>query len=221
MKRYGWPATLVLVAACLGPRSDPSAFYLLNATVAPVQAPALPVVLGVGPVTLPGYLDRPQLVVRVSENEIALAESDRWAERLDDNVVRILQADLGAPHVLGARREHGPKADVGGSFGHRRVDLLQGVGRAPPQSRSGPGAVVLPQVTAVSQPHVIVDQHGYAQVQTLDGGRDPRSAPSLAAKLHTACAGFGQHTSLRADVAEGRVRHPVQASHRRAGSIRP
>ena len=84
----------VLVSACLGPRADPSAYYLLNATVPPQEDAALPVVLGVGPIALPGYLDRPQIVVRVSENEIALAEADRWAEPLAENLSRALREDL-------------------------------------------------------------------------------------------------------------------------------
>jgi uncharacterized lipoprotein YmbA len=55
-----------------------------------------PVSLGVGPVTLPGYLDRPELVVRVNENEIALSTTDRWAEPLAENLVRTLEDNLSA-----------------------------------------------------------------------------------------------------------------------------
>jgi len=83
------------LGACLGsPQPDPSAFFLLS----PVQVDApegqVPVRIGVGPVTLPGYLDRPQLVTRLNDHQIALAENDRWAEPLGDNVARALEASL-------------------------------------------------------------------------------------------------------------------------------
>lgn len=85
---------LVFVAGCLGPRADRSSFFLLSPTPTLAPGTPVPVVLGLGPITLPSYLDRPQIVVRVSENEIALAESDRWAEPLRDNVSRTLKEDL-------------------------------------------------------------------------------------------------------------------------------
>jgi hypothetical protein len=50
----------------------------------------------VGPVTLPGYLDRPQFVTRTGDNELRLAEFDRWAERMDDSVARVVSVELGA-----------------------------------------------------------------------------------------------------------------------------
>jgi uncharacterized lipoprotein YmbA len=84
----------ILAAGCLGPRSDPSSFFLLSPMAAPTDAAAVPVVLGLGPIDIPGYLDRPQIVVRVSENEIDLAESDRWGEPLAENVMHTLRADL-------------------------------------------------------------------------------------------------------------------------------
>lgn len=58
--------------------------------------------VGVGPVTLPQYLDRPQIVVRQSANRLELAEFDRWAESLTDTVPRILTENLGA--LLGSDR---------------------------------------------------------------------------------------------------------------------
>jgi uncharacterized lipoprotein YmbA len=87
---------LVLAAACLGPRPDLSAFFLLSPAPAPTGTVPAPVSLGVGPVTLPGYLDRPELVVRVNENEIALSTTDRWAEPLAENLVRTLEDNLSA-----------------------------------------------------------------------------------------------------------------------------
>lgn len=87
-------AACVLASACLGPRPDPSAFFLLSPAAAPTGGAPVPVVLGLGPISLPGYLDRPQIVVRVSDHEIALAASDRWAEPLRDLVARTLAENL-------------------------------------------------------------------------------------------------------------------------------
>jgi len=95
MKRLLLP-TLVLAAACLGPRPDLSAFFLLSPAPALTGTAPAPVSVGIGPVTLPGYLDRPELVVRVNENEIMLSETDRWAEPLPENLVRTLEENLSA-----------------------------------------------------------------------------------------------------------------------------
>jgi uncharacterized protein len=88
--------TAVLVTACLGPRRDTSSFYLLSPTPAASAGTPVPVSIGLGPVTLPGYLDRTQMVTRLGVNQIALAESDRWAEPLADNVVGTVRENLAA-----------------------------------------------------------------------------------------------------------------------------
>jgi len=50
--------------------------------------------LGIGPINIPDYLDQPSIVTRGDPNEIALAEFDRWAERLKDNLSRVLAKNL-------------------------------------------------------------------------------------------------------------------------------
>ena len=50
--------------------------------------------LGVGPVRLPGYLDRREIVMRVAQNRFDLSENDRWAEPLDENLTRVLAQNL-------------------------------------------------------------------------------------------------------------------------------
>jgi uncharacterized protein len=95
MRRTLWIG-LLLTAACLGPRADVSSFFQLSPVAEPSGAAALPVLLGIGPVSVPGYLDRPQIVTRMSANELALAESDRWAEPLVDDIARTLRFNLAA-----------------------------------------------------------------------------------------------------------------------------
>jgi len=52
--------------------------------------------LGIGPVKFPGYLDREQLVTRISQNRFQIAENDRWAEPLAENFTRVLMQNLAA-----------------------------------------------------------------------------------------------------------------------------
>lgn len=86
----------LLAAGCGGflPRTKPSTFYVLNATAERGAGPALPVALGIGPVELPAYLDRPQVVTRLGTNQLDLSESRRWAEPLQKNVVDVLLLNL-------------------------------------------------------------------------------------------------------------------------------
>ncbi len=85
----------LVAAGCLGPRADPSTFFLLTSTAGPsgIQAP-LAARLGLGPITLPGYLDRSEIVTRLSENQLAVSGIERWAEPLRDNVSRALSENL-------------------------------------------------------------------------------------------------------------------------------
>ncbi|WP_242332928.1 MULTISPECIES: PqiC family protein [Anaeromyxobacter] len=90
-------APLALLAACLslGPRPERTRYYLLEAEATSPSAtrPALPV-LGVGPVRLPAYLDRPELVTRAGPARVEVASVDRWAAPLDVLFTRVLAEDL-------------------------------------------------------------------------------------------------------------------------------
>lgn len=92
-------AILVWGGGCLGGASAPTRFY----TLVPVAVPpteASPITgdrgpaIGVGPVTLPGYLDRREIVTRRGRDEIELGEFDRWSEQLKDGATRVLGEDL-------------------------------------------------------------------------------------------------------------------------------
>jgi uncharacterized lipoprotein YmbA len=94
-------AWLVVAAAGCLPRTAPSRFYVLAPTVtaaspAPPAGEGRPVAIGLGPVRLPAYVDRPQIVTRRGPDEVDLAEFDRWAEPLADSVPRTVAMNLGA-----------------------------------------------------------------------------------------------------------------------------
>lgn len=86
--------TAVLGAGCLGGGNAPTRVYVL----APVESPALPasgaLSVGVGPVHVAGYLDRPQIVTRPDADRIDLGDFDQWGESLRDGISRVLAEDL-------------------------------------------------------------------------------------------------------------------------------
>ena len=83
----------ICVFACAG-KTASTKFYVLSPLPEHKLSGADGPAMGVFPVAMPDYLDRPQLVTRVSENEIRLDEFNRWAEPLKDNFYRVLVENL-------------------------------------------------------------------------------------------------------------------------------
>jgi uncharacterized protein len=50
--------------------------------------------IGLGPIEISDYLDRPQIITRGGSIELTLAEFDRWGEPLKDNLKRVLAKNL-------------------------------------------------------------------------------------------------------------------------------
>ena len=91
-----------LAGCSLAPKGDPSQFFMLtsaSATQASVADRDLDLAIGLGPVSVPEYLRRPQMVTRVGPNQISYAEYDRWAQPLDNSLVQVLGENLSS--VLG------------------------------------------------------------------------------------------------------------------------
>jgi uncharacterized lipoprotein YmbA len=84
----------------LAPQQDTSKFYVLTPTADPPSAPASlqssagNFTLGLGPVRLPPYLDRPEVVTRTAPNQLDLSKTDRWGESLQNNFTSVLSRDL-------------------------------------------------------------------------------------------------------------------------------
>jgi hypothetical protein len=85
---------LSVLAGCA--TTPPSRFYILSPVTADAATqPAGPATaIGVGPVDLPKYLNRPQIAVRSGANELFYDETQRWAETLQDNVTAVLTENL-------------------------------------------------------------------------------------------------------------------------------
>ena len=100
-------AVSLLAGALTGCGSSPAARFYVLSVAPPVaaegteKAPA-DYSVTVGPVSLPDAVDRPQLVVRVGANQVALLEEHRWAEPLQGEIARVIAGNLS--QLLGARR---------------------------------------------------------------------------------------------------------------------
>ena len=113
-------ALVVAGTGCASPRSN---FYTLNSAAMAVGTEANYSVV-VGPVTVPAVVDRPQIVMRIAPNRVAIEEFHRWASPLQDAIARVvaenLSALLGTPHVTVFSQ---PKA--AGARYRVRVDVLR------------------------------------------------------------------------------------------------
>jgi uncharacterized protein len=52
--------------------------------------------IGIGPVIMPGYLSRVQIVTRTGTDQVEISVFNRWAEPLEDGMARILADEIGA-----------------------------------------------------------------------------------------------------------------------------
>jgi uncharacterized lipoprotein YmbA len=86
---------LTLLAAGCG-STPPSRFYTLSAAPAASSpaATASELSVAVGPVVVPAAVDRPQIVVTVSGNQVRLDELNRWASPLPNNIARVVAENL-------------------------------------------------------------------------------------------------------------------------------
>lgn len=90
---------VLILAGCASP-SQPTRFYRLDSQaplsdlpVAPPGGVPLPL-LGVGPVNLASYLDRPHLIERSAGHRLVLHEFDQWAGSLQENILGVLTREM-------------------------------------------------------------------------------------------------------------------------------
>lgn len=89
-------AALILVAGCAGGGTPVVYYTLQSSTSAPAMAASTAVEIGVGPVTLPDYLDRSALVTRLNPNQLNIHQGHHWAGSLQDEILRVVSANLKA-----------------------------------------------------------------------------------------------------------------------------
>jgi uncharacterized lipoprotein YmbA len=90
-----------LAKAILAPQKDISKFYLLTPTT-DTAAPATGTAqntsgaftIGLGPIKLPPYLDRPEVVTRAAPNRLELSKEDRWGESIQNGFTSAMERNL-------------------------------------------------------------------------------------------------------------------------------
>ena len=122
---------------CTG-SSGPATFYLLRchggrypgAAISTTAGDARDISILVGPITLPDYLDRTQIVTVAGKHVLALDEFSRWAESLQEGFYRVLLEDLSSllntPEVYAHDRSGSISADYQVVIDVTRFDSVQG-----------------------------------------------------------------------------------------------
>ena len=95
---------MLLGLACLG-RSPTTHHYRMNLFAgAAVETSLGGRAVGLGPVSFPRHLERPQIVTRTGVSSLSFDANQRWAGGFESNVVRVLAGDLalriGVPVVI-------------------------------------------------------------------------------------------------------------------------
>lgn len=87
--------SLCLLVACATTADVGSNYYLLSSGQLNAQALELKAFkLALGPVDVPAHLDREGIASHDGQNQLNYADIHRWAEPLDDNLIKTLHANL-------------------------------------------------------------------------------------------------------------------------------
>jgi len=167
MKRLLMACAAALLAACGTPAR--LNYYTLTAQDA-VQGSARDaraLKIFVGPVTIPEGVDRPQMVVRTSPNQVEIDDLDRWAEPLKAAIPRLVAETLArrlAPSdVMTSRQSATLDFDFRVALDIDRFDFS-----------AGDGAVVDATWT-IRGAKDRAPRTGHTRVREPGGGGDPRS----------------------------------------------
>ena len=106
--KYTFLLCLVFLILSCAKSSKPVEYYMLDASVGIDNNQTLKgdegPMIGLGPIRLPEYLDRFQMVVAVSQNKYKLIDGHRWAEKLDQNIslalFKTLPGQLGTDKMI-------------------------------------------------------------------------------------------------------------------------
>lgn len=88
---------MVLNGCGFGRRQPPTQLYILTSlprTEGTLATGGQGTAIGVGPISLPEYVNRSQIVTGSNRNELSQASSAQWAEPLEDNLTRVLAENL-------------------------------------------------------------------------------------------------------------------------------
>ena len=116
-------ALLLLLAAC-GTTVQPKYYLLTPIAGNTADRVQKQLSISVGPVNLPKYLDRSQIVTRHDDSELDLADGHRWAEPLQGNFSAVLADNL-RQRLQQARVIVFPARDITGVDYRVSVDVMR------------------------------------------------------------------------------------------------
>jgi len=88
----------LMIAGCRS-STPPVSFYTLASLPgiemeSHEQSAVSDITIGIGPVQLPQFLNRPQIVIRSGPNKLTVSEFHRWGGYLDQDFLRVLAQDI-------------------------------------------------------------------------------------------------------------------------------
>ena len=86
-------AALVVGAGC-STTPPPNFFQLEEPASTQLSGIERGMAIGLGPINVASYLDRPQIVTWKTEHQLGLSEFNRWAEPLKDSIPRVIGVNL-------------------------------------------------------------------------------------------------------------------------------
>lgn len=96
--KHAFIYALVLTAIVSGCASSQTRFYHLSpvesACIACDEKASARLTVSIGPVSIPDRLDRSQIVTLTGVNEVKIAEFDKWAGSLNDEITRTMTKDI-------------------------------------------------------------------------------------------------------------------------------
>ncbi len=89
----------LILNGCVSVSSSPNPRFYMTSSISKEQAVekfdiASGVIVAVGPIGIPEYQDRPQIVTRNKNGTLSFAQFDRWGEPLDSGIARLINDDL-------------------------------------------------------------------------------------------------------------------------------
>ncbi len=88
-----WAAALLLLSLAACGSTPPTQYYILDAGPLTEPQGSAPFI-GVGPITLPDYLQEDHVIAQRDGSKLSLASYARWAEPLRDGIARVLLLSL-------------------------------------------------------------------------------------------------------------------------------
>ena len=181
MKRLLMACAATLLASCGTPAK--LNYYTLTAqdTARGTAPDARALKIFVGPVTIPEGVDRPQMVVRTSPNQVEIEDLDRWGEPLKAAIPRLvaetLARQLGTSDVMTSRQSATLDFDFRVAIDIDRFDFSVGEGAAVDATwtlRGGKDSTL---------------RTGHARVREPGGGGDPQAMAAAQSRAIEKVAG--------------------------------